>query len=61
MANLGITGFNATVAIVDDGLDMYSKDLKDNYVRHERNAKYLLFVYISSNKDSNWALTWTVC
>ena len=27
----GITGFNATVAIVDDGLDMYSDDLKDNY------------------------------
>lgn len=27
----GITGKNATVAIVDDGLDMYSDDLKDNY------------------------------
>lgn len=27
----GITGFNTTVAIVDDGLDMYSDDLKDNY------------------------------
>lgn len=27
----GITGHNATVAIVDDGLDMYSDDLKDNY------------------------------
>jgi kexin len=27
----GITGFNATVAIVDDGLDMYSDDLKGNY------------------------------
>ncbi|KAI9828736.1 MAG: pheromone processing endoprotease [Thelocarpon impressellum] len=27
----GITGQNATVAIVDDGLDMYSDDLKDNY------------------------------
>ncbi|KAI5821099.1 peptidase S8/S53 domain-containing protein [Pyronema omphalodes] len=27
----GITGHNATVAIVDDGLDMYSQDLKDNY------------------------------
>lgn len=27
----GITGKNATVAIVDDGLDMYSRDLKDNY------------------------------
>lgn len=27
----GITGRNATVAIVDDGLDMYSDDLKDNY------------------------------
>jgi kexin len=27
----GITGWNATVAIVDDGLDMYSDDLKDNY------------------------------
>lgn len=27
----GVTGFNATVAIVDDGLDMYSDDLKDNY------------------------------
>lgn len=28
----GITGHNATVSIVDDGLDMYSNDLKDNYV-----------------------------
>lgn len=27
----GITGKNATVAIVDDGLDMYSDDLRDNY------------------------------
>ena len=27
----GITGFNSTVAIVDDGLDLYSDDLKDNY------------------------------
>ncbi|KAM0288098.1 hypothetical protein ACHAQH_000166 [Verticillium albo-atrum] len=27
----GITGHNATVAIVDDGLDMYSDDLKPNY------------------------------
>ena len=27
----GITGVNATVAVVDDGLDMYSDDLKDNY------------------------------
>ncbi|KAK3394497.1 peptidase S8/S53 domain-containing protein [Podospora didyma] len=27
----GITGKNATVAIVDDGLDMYSDDIKDNY------------------------------
>ncbi|KAG9246517.1 peptidase S8/S53 domain-containing protein [Calycina marina] len=27
----GITGFNSTVAMVDDGLDMYSDDLKDNY------------------------------
>ena len=27
----GITGRNATVAIVDDGLDMYSDDLKANY------------------------------
>lgn len=27
----GITGKNATVAIVDDGLDMHSRDLKDNY------------------------------
>lgn len=27
----GITGHNATVAIVDDGLDMYSNDLKPNY------------------------------
>ena len=27
----GITGFNSTVAIVDDGLDMYSDDLKENY------------------------------
>ena len=27
----GITGHNATVVVVDDGLDMYSNDLKDNY------------------------------
>ncbi|KAI9835173.1 MAG: hypothetical protein M1819_002543 [Sarea resinae] len=27
----GITGHNSTVAIVDDGLDMYSDDLKDNF------------------------------
>lgn len=27
----GITGFNTTVAIVDDGLDMDSGDLRDNY------------------------------
>lgn len=27
----GITGHNSTVAIVDDGLDMHSDDLKDNY------------------------------
>lgn len=27
----GITGKNATVSIVDDGLDMYSDDLKGNY------------------------------
>ena len=27
----GITGHNSTVAIVDDGLDMYSDDLKANY------------------------------
>lgn len=27
----GITGQNTTVAMVDDGLDMYSNDLKDNY------------------------------
>ncbi|OBT38640.1 hypothetical protein VE00_11063 [Pseudogymnoascus sp. WSF 3629] len=27
----GITGHNATVAIVDDGLDMYSEDLMENY------------------------------
>lgn len=27
----GVTGINSTVAIVDDGLDMYSDDLKDNY------------------------------
>lgn len=27
----GITGKNATVAIVDDGLDMHSDDLKDNF------------------------------
>lgn len=27
----GVTGLNTTVAIVDDGLDMYSDDLKDNY------------------------------
>ena len=27
----GVTGKNVTVAIIDDGLDMYSNDLKDNY------------------------------
>lgn len=27
----GVTGKNATVAIVDDGLDMFSDDLKENY------------------------------
>ncbi|KAI1007398.1 Kexin [Podosphaera aphanis] len=27
----GITGHNSTVAIVDDGLDMFSDDLKENY------------------------------
>jgi len=27
----GITGKNATVVVVDDGIDMYSDDLKDNY------------------------------
>lgn len=27
----GVTGKNATVAIVDDGVDMHSMDLKDNY------------------------------
>lgn len=27
----GITGHNSTVAIIDDGLDMYAKDLADNY------------------------------
>ncbi|POR33310.1 Protease KEX1 [Tolypocladium paradoxum] len=27
----GITGKNATVAIIDDGIDMHSLDLKDNY------------------------------
>lgn len=27
----GITGENVTVAIIDDGLDMYSNDLKQNY------------------------------
>ncbi|OAA63755.1 pheromone processing endoprotease kex2 [Niveomyces insectorum RCEF 264] len=27
----GVTGKNTTVAIVDDGLDMYSDDLRDNY------------------------------
>ena len=27
----GVTGANVTVAIIDDGLDMYSNDLKDNY------------------------------
>lgn len=27
----GVTGKNATVAIVDDGIDMHSLDLKDNY------------------------------
>ena len=30
---MGITGKNATVAIIDDGLDMYSNDLKDNYYK----------------------------
>ncbi len=30
----GITGKNTTVAIVDDGLDMYSDDLKPNYYAH---------------------------
>jgi len=30
---LGFTGKNVTVAIVDDGLDFDSLDLKDNYVR----------------------------
>jgi len=32
----GITGRGSTVAIVDDGLDMYSDDLKDNYVSLRR-------------------------
>ncbi|KKF95909.1 Protease KEX1 [Ceratocystis platani] len=27
----GVTGSGSIVAVVDDGLDMYSKDLKDNY------------------------------
>jgi len=27
----GITGHNSTVVMVDDGIDMYSEDLKDNY------------------------------
>ncbi|KAL2202397.1 hypothetical protein CC79DRAFT_1374015 [Sarocladium strictum] len=27
----GITGRNVTVALMDDGIDMFSKDLKDNY------------------------------
>ena len=27
----GVTGHNATVVMVDDGIDMYSNDLKDNY------------------------------
>ena len=27
----GITGHSATAVVVDDGLDMYSEDLKDNY------------------------------
>lgn len=27
----GVTGLNTTVAIVDDGLDLYNKDLKPNY------------------------------
>ncbi|KAM4068065.1 subtilase family protein [Hirsutella rhossiliensis] len=27
----GTTGFNATVAIIDDGIDMHSDDLKQNY------------------------------
>lgn len=30
---IGITGQNVVVSIVDDGLDMYSDDLKDNYVQ----------------------------
>jgi kexin len=31
--DMGITGKNVTVAIVDDGIDMTSDDLKDNFVR----------------------------
>ncbi len=27
----GVTGHNTTVALVDDGIDMYSDDLRDNY------------------------------
>jgi kexin len=35
----GITGYNSTVAIVDDGLDMYSDDLKENYVSLVRSCQ----------------------
>lgn len=41
----GITGMNSTVAIVDDGLDMQSEDLKDNYVSaifKHREEKFLI-------------------
>lgn len=31
---------NSTVAIVDDGLDMYSDDLKDNYVSSSLPASF---------------------
>jgi subtilisin family serine protease len=34
MATLGITGKGVTVAILDDGLDYKSKDLKDNFVSY---------------------------
>jgi subtilisin family serine protease len=31
--NLGVTGKNVTVALVDDGVDMTALDLKDKFVR----------------------------
>lgn len=49
---------NATVAIVDDGLDMYSDDLKDNYVSssflansNRENNRFLIITLVR-----NWLL-----